>query len=115
MQVHVMTLGLPRFELYEEGSQVRRSSKSVTSMIVEGYARRRYKADFVKYLVFAQAECDETLVHLDFLCETESLKNQRLGLQLKTGYNSLSRQLNKFIQWVEHNWNTPTKLATGNR
>jgi four helix bundle protein len=37
-----MTLTLPKFEIYEEGSQIRRSSKSVTSMIVEGYGRRRY-------------------------------------------------------------------------
>jgi four helix bundle protein len=37
IDVHFMSLKLPKFELYEEGSQVRRSSKSVTAMIVEGY------------------------------------------------------------------------------
>ncbi|MGZ8524842.1 MAG: hypothetical protein ACXWV2_07340 [Chitinophagaceae bacterium] len=29
-------------------------------MIVEGYGRRKYKADFIKYLVYSQAGCDET-------------------------------------------------------
>ncbi len=71
-----MTLTLPKLEMFEEGSQVRRSSKSVTSMIVEGYGRRRYKADFIKYLVYAQSECDETIVHLDFLIETNPLEDQ---------------------------------------
>jgi four helix bundle protein len=45
-EVHAMTLKLlPKFELHETGSQIRRSSKSVKSAIVEGYGRRRYKAE----------------------------------------------------------------------
>ena len=59
IEIHKVSLQLPKFELFEEGSQIRRSSKSVTSMIVEGYGRRRYKADFIKFLVYAQSECDE--------------------------------------------------------
>ena len=36
--IHGMTLTkLPKFELYEEGSQIRRSMKSVKSNIVEGF------------------------------------------------------------------------------
>ena len=55
VKVYKVTLMLPRYELFEEGSQARRSSKSVTSCIVEGYGRRKYKADFVKYLLYAHA------------------------------------------------------------
>jgi len=33
VKVHKMTLGLPKFEMFEEGSQIRRSSKSVSSNI----------------------------------------------------------------------------------
>jgi four helix bundle protein len=36
VQIRAMTLTLPNFEQYEEGSQIRRSSKAVTSAIVEG-------------------------------------------------------------------------------
>jgi four helix bundle protein len=32
-RVHKMSLGLPKYEIYEEGSQVRRSSKGITSSI----------------------------------------------------------------------------------
>ena len=70
IEVHTMSLTLPKFELYETGSQIRRSSKSVTPMIVEGYARRRYKLDFIRYLIYAIAECDETIVHLDAIYDT---------------------------------------------
>ncbi len=110
-----MSLTLPRFELFEEGGQVRRSSKSVTSMIVEGYGRRRYKADFIKYLIYAQSECDETIVHLDFLFETESLKDTQLFTTLKQEYDVLSKKINKFIQWVEDNWNDFPDKETGNK
>ena len=40
--VHRMTLqNLPKFEMYEEASQIRRSAKSISANIVEGYGRRR--------------------------------------------------------------------------
>jgi four helix bundle protein len=96
---------LPKFELFEEGGQIRRSSKSVTSMIIEGYGRRRYKADFIKYLTYSHAECDETIVHLDFLFETSSLKDENLYMSLKVHYETLSRKINNYINWVENNWN----------
>lgn len=104
-EIHKMSLLLPKFELYEEGSQIRRSSKAVTSMIVEGYGRKRYKQDFIKHLIYAQAECDETIVHLDFLYETESLKDKTLYTSLLDRYVILSKKINNFIQWVDDNWN----------
>jgi four helix bundle protein len=55
VDTHHFSLCLPRFELYETGSQLRRCSKSVSANIVEGFCRRRYKADFTRYLVFAHA------------------------------------------------------------
>ena len=64
---------LPRFEGFEEGSQIRRSMKSVKATIVEGYGRRRYKQDFLRFLVYALASCDETTDHLETLYETGSL------------------------------------------
>ncbi len=103
IEVHAISMTLSKFELYEEGSQVRRSSKSVTSMIVEGYSRRRYKADYIKYLVYVQSECDETIIHLDFLHGTNPRTDKENYDRLKNEYDSLSKRINKFIQWVEEN------------
>lgn len=102
VEVHMISLSLPKFEQYEEGSQIRRSSK-LTSAIVEGYGRRRYKADYVKHLIYAQSECDETILHLDFLFETQSLTDKIIYELLKKEYDLLSKRINKFIQWVEDN------------
>ena len=101
IRVHAMTLRLPKFELYEEGGQARRSSKSVTSMIVGGYGRRRYKADYIKHLVYALTECDETIVHLEFLYETGSATDVEENIALRSEYEVLSKRINSYIRWVE--------------
>lgn len=75
VEVHKMTLeNLSKFEMYEEGTQIRRSSKSIVANIVEGFGRRRYKNEFVQFLTYAIASCDETKAHLEMLYGTGSLK-----------------------------------------
>jgi four helix bundle protein len=72
VDIHKMTLTkLPKFELYEHGSQIRRSSKSVRANIVEGYGRRDYKQEFIRFITFSLASCDETTDHLECLFETD--------------------------------------------
>ena len=106
--VHRMTLEkLPRFELHEEGSQIRRSAKSVRSNIVEGFGRRRYKQDFIKHLIYAEASCDETRDHLDTLFETASLTDQTLYDNLSQQLVELARKINRFIAAVEQNHQSP--------
>jgi len=102
IDVHKMTLKeLPKFEMYEEGAQVRRSMKSVKSNIVEGYGRRRYKQDYIKFLTYAHASCDETIDHVETLFETGSLTNEALYRKLHDRLNILGGKLNRFIQGVE--------------
>lgn len=92
---------LPQFELYEEGSQIRRSIKSVKSNIVEGYGRRRYKQDFMRFLTYSLASCDETVDHLENLNETKSLRDEALYQDLHERLQTLGKKLNLFIQAVE--------------
>jgi four helix bundle protein len=105
IKIHKMSLKLPQIEMYEEASQIRRSSKAITASIVEGYGRSRYKAEFIKYLTYAHAECDETILHLEFLRETESLSDIELYSELLNSYDQLGRKINKFILWVDDEWN----------
>ena len=101
VDIHYMTLNsLPKFEMYEEGSQIRRSSKSIRSNIVEGYGRRYYKQDFIRFLMYAHASCDETIDHLEILYETKSLKDDELFNNLNIKLNELESKINRFIQTV---------------
>jgi len=101
VRVHRMTLEeLPKFEMFEEGSQVRRSVKSIRSNIVEGYGRRRYKQEFVRFLTYSIASCDETSDHVDTVFETGSLTNESLYRELHEGLDHLGRKLNLLLQSV---------------
>lgn len=102
IDIHKMTLEkLPKFEMFEEVSQLRRSSKSTKSNIVEGYGRRRYKAEFIKYLTYAIASNDETIDHLENVYETGSLQDKELYESLHERLDKLGRKLNNFLQSVE--------------
>lgn len=102
IDIHKMTLQkLPSFEMYEEGRQIRKSIKTVKSTIVEGYGRRRYKQEFIKFLIYAISSNDETTDHLETLFETESLKDKDLYVDLHQRLELLGKKLNLFIQSVE--------------
>jgi four helix bundle protein len=116
VDIHRMSLTkLPKFEMFEEGSQIRRSSKSIRSNIVEGYGRRRYKAEFIKFLVYAHASCDETIDHLEAIFETGSLTDEPLYQQLRERLDVLGRKLNRFIQSVEQEHLTPAPVTPPRR
>ncbi len=105
IDLHRLTLELPKFELYEQGSQIRRSSKSVRSNIVEGYGRRRYKADYLRFLTYAFASCLETEDHINIIFETGSFPNETRYRDLLDRVQTLGRKLNRFIQSVEKHHN----------
>jgi four helix bundle protein len=101
IEIHKMTLTLSKFEMYEEGSQIRRSSKSVKSTIVEGYGRRNYKSDYERYITISLASNDETLDHLENLFETGSLKDEKVYNELHSKVEKLGKKINRFLQSVQ--------------
>jgi four helix bundle protein len=102
ISIHDMTLTrLPKFEMFEEGSQIRRAIKSVKSNIVEGYGRRRYKQEFVRFVDYALASCDETADHLDTLVATKSLTDPTVINDFTPKLDELGRKLNLFLQSIE--------------
>ncbi|MFH1360997.1 MAG: four helix bundle protein [Candidatus Omnitrophota bacterium] len=107
VNIHKMSLTLPSFEMYEEGSQIRRSSKSVSSQIVEGYSLRNYKNEYIHYLNRAYASNRETKEHLDLLFETKSLKNEEMYKDFSDEITDLSKMIYSFINSVEKDHKLP--------
>jgi four helix bundle protein len=102
VDIHKLTLErLPGIERFEEGQQIRRSIKSVRSNIVEGYGRRRYKQEFIRFLTYAFASALEAVDHLECLSETGSLENEAIYTSLHSRLEELGRKLNNLIQAVE--------------
>jgi four helix bundle protein len=100
--IHGMTLrNLPKFEMYEEGSQIRRSMKSVKSNIVEGFGRRRHKAEYIRFLDFSYASALETVDHLETLHETGSLTDIEIFASLNERLIHLSQSIYQFTKGVQ--------------
>lgn len=59
------SLSFPKEERYSLTDQIRRSSRAVSAMVAEAWARRRYQAAFVNKINVALGEAMETQVWLD--------------------------------------------------
>ena len=104
LKVHEASLKLPKYELHEQGSQIRRSSKSIKDQIAEGYGRRRYKLDHIKFLVYATASCDELKTQLKMIIQL--YPNLKEFQELIDPYQKLSIKINNYIRYVQNNWKT---------
>lgn len=99
MELHELSLTFPKFETYEEGSQLRKSSKGIPACIAEGWGRRYYKNEFIKFLIYALASCDETVVHLDFVAGCNYISKD-VHKDFIERYEILGKKINKYLQYV---------------
>jgi four helix bundle protein len=100
-EIHRMTINeLPGYEMYETGSQIRRSIKSVKANIVEGYGRNRSKKEFLHFLTIALASTIESIDHLETLYKTGSLKDEAKYEILADKLDHLGKGLRRFISVV---------------
>ena len=89
LDIHRITKQFPEIEQYGGiADQIRRSSKSITANIVEGYAKQNfYKADFKRMLIYSLASCDETQLWLEM--------SKDLGYIDNTIYSTLNKELDE--------------------
>jgi four helix bundle protein len=66
MRLFELSQKFPRAEMYSLTDQMRRSSRSVSSHIAEGWRRRKYEAAFCDKLNGAEAEAAETQVWIEY-------------------------------------------------
>jgi four helix bundle protein len=63
VEIHTMTLAFPRFEVYELGSQLRRSSNGAPANLAEGFGNKHTNI-FSEGISRARGEIRETAHHL---------------------------------------------------
>ena len=57
--------------------------------------------DFIRFLTYAHASCDETIDHLETLSETGSLNDENLFKDLHSRLEILGGKLCRFIESVD--------------
>ncbi len=98
MEIFVITKKFPSQEKYSLIDQVRRSSRSVCTNIVEAYRRRRYKDYFISKLNDSETENAETQVWLDF-----SKDCKYITLEDYEKLSSLNTEIGKLIWYMINN------------
>ena len=103
IKMHQLSLRIPKYEIYELGSQTRRSSQSIRSNIIEGYDRKIYKNEFIKFLTYAYASCLETQSHIEMINNLYNLDEDKDFFKKS---DDLGKQIFAFIEYVRKNWKT---------
>ena len=91
IEIHELSLTFPKFELYELGSQLRRSSNSAPSNLAEGFNNKHINI-YLEGISRAQAEIRETIHHLKIAFRKKYLTQEKLENLLKR-YDECSKML----------------------
>ncbi|MCJ7544598.1 MAG: four helix bundle protein [Phycisphaerae bacterium] len=99
LQVHEDSLGFPQFEMYELGSQVRRSSNSAPANLAEGF-NNRHKNIYLECISRSLGEIRETQHHLMIAWRKRYMPKERYE-QLVGEYNECSRMLRAIARSIQ--------------
>lgn len=101
MEIFYLTRKFPKEELYSLTSQIVRSSRSVSSNIVEGWAKREYENIFKRHLIDTLGSSNETQNWLCFAKDCNYISEEEF-IELEAKWNSVSKMITKLHQ----NWKT---------
>ena len=101
MEIFHLTKTFPKDEKYSLTSQIRQSSRSVSSNIAEGWGKRIYEQVFKRHLMDANGSLEETREWLQYSYDCEYIEEQ--------SYNDLNKrydQLGAKLFRLHENWTT---------
>lgn len=99
LQLHNLSLELPKYAQYDLADQLRRASRSIPSNIAEGCGRNRSKQEVIHFLKIALGSNDEVLFNLEFLRDTKLIRDDTYT-KLSEEYIYLGKQLHNLILYT---------------
>ena len=99
IDIHKETLTFPKIEQHGGiADQLRRSSKSITANIVEGFGKQHFfKGEFQRMLVYAIGSCDETILWIKTSRDLDYL-NKEVSQRYLNEYHILVKKLSSFTK-----------------
>ena len=101
IEIHELTLTFPKFELYELGSQLRRSSNSAPANLAEGF-NNKHTNIYLEGISRAQGEIRETKHHLEVAFRKKYLSKEKLDYFIDE-YNICGRMLTNLEKSLRKN------------
>jgi four helix bundle protein len=91
IKVHNLTMTFPKYEMYELGSQLRRSSNSIPANLAEGFGNKHTNI-YTESISRAQGELRETSHHLKMAFRKGYIAEEELRKLIKE-YTKCSKML----------------------
>lgn len=99
LEVHELTLTFPKFEMYELGSQLRKSSNSAPANLAEGWNNKHINI-YIEGVNRALGETHETEHHLDVAFRKKYLTKEKHGYFINE-YDECGRMLKGLLRSLE--------------
>jgi len=106
MDIFFLTKKFPKEELYSLTSQIVRSSRSISSNIVEGWAKRFYENKFKVHLIDSLGSTAETVNWILFARDCNYITQEQFD-SLNEKLESVGKMLTKLHQ----NWSSNSKAS----
>ncbi len=90
---------LPRHEQFELASQLRRSARSVTANLAEGFGRFHYRDNY-KFCSIARGSLFEVLDHLITACDDGYLEEEKM-LKARALFETTRRLLSGYMSYLQ--------------
>ena len=108
LAVHEESLRFPKFEMYELGSQVRRSSNSAPAILAEGWGSRHSNV-YLEAVSRAKGEVRETRHHLD-MARTKGYFDQSRWMAFENDYEKCEKMLECLYERLSK-WRGTTRIG----
>ena len=109
LEVNSVSLGFPKFELFELGAQIRRSSNSAPAQLAEGWGSRHTNV-YIECISRAMGEVRETQHHLDIAHAKQYIGPEEFA-RLDGAYGGCIRMLER-LQQALSDWRGSTRTGT---
>jgi four helix bundle protein len=106
LELHDPSLTFPKFEMYELGAQVRRSSNAAPAILAEGWGSQHTNI-YLEAISRAKGELRETLHHCDVALAKQYLEEARWS-EIDQAYNQCDRMLQRLHQRLSE-WRDSTR------
>jgi four helix bundle protein len=91
--IHKSSLGFPKIEQFELGSQIRRASKSICANLGEGFSKQyESNAEYKRFINIALGSSNEMLVWLEYIEKLGYVEPQKIA-GWKEEYSIICRML----------------------
>jgi four helix bundle protein len=100
LEVHRVSLELPKIEQYGLADQIRRASKSIYANLTEGFAKKAHsQAEFRRYLLMAVGSSDEMQLWSNY-CKDLGYVEGNVIRRWQDEYVAISKMLQGLIQRI---------------